>query len=62
LQQSHITIFRLDDIIVFVVAMATLQLAGATTRHKRLANLIGDVLRLLIGVSLIFQPGWLRFG
>jgi thiol-disulfide isomerase/thioredoxin len=58
----YITIFMLDDIIVFVVAMLTLQLAGATTRYKRLANLIGGILMLLIGVLLIFKPGWLMFG
>jgi len=52
----------LDDIIVFVVAMLTLQLMGATTRYKRFSNLIGGVLMLLIGVLLIFKPGWLMFG
>jgi hypothetical protein len=58
----YIAIFMLDDIIVFVVAMVTLHLAGATTRYKRLSNLIGGVLMLLIGVLLIFKPGWLMFG
>ena len=52
----------LDDIIVFVVAMLTLQLMGVTTRYKRFSNLIGGVLMLLIGVLLIFKPGWLMFG
>jgi glutaredoxin len=58
----YIAIFMLDDIIVFVVAMVTLKLAGATTRYKRFSNLIGGVLMLLIGVLLIFKPGWLMFG
>jgi len=58
----YIVIFMLDDIIVFVVAMLTLQLMGATTRYKRFSNLIGGVLMLLIGVLLIFKPGWLMFG
>lgn len=58
----YIAIFMLDDIIVFVVAMVTLQLVGATTRYKRFSNLIGGVLMLLIGVLLIFKPGWLMFG
>ena len=58
----YILIFMLDDIIVFVVAMLTLQLMGVTTRYKRLSNLIGGVLMLLIGVLLIFKPGWLMFG
>ena len=47
---------------MFVVAMITLQLMGVTTRYKRLSNLIGGVLMLVIGLLLIFKPGWLRFG
>jgi glutaredoxin len=58
----YIMIFMLDDIIVFVVAMLTLQLMGITTRYKRFSNLIGGILMLLIGVLLIFKPGWLMFG
>ena len=58
----YIVIFMLDDIIVFAVAMLTLQLMGVTTGYKRLSNLIGGVLMLLIGILLIFKPGWLMFG
>jgi thiol-disulfide isomerase/thioredoxin len=58
----YIVIFMLDDIIVFVVAMLTLQLMGVTTRYKRFSNLIGGILMLLIGVLLLFKPGWLMFG
>jgi cytochrome c biogenesis protein CcdA len=58
----YILIFMLDDIIVFVAAMITLQLTGVSTRYKRLSNLIGGFLMLVIGVLLIFKPGWLRFG
>jgi hypothetical protein len=29
---------------------------------KRFSNLIGGVLMVLIGVLLIFKPGWLMFG
>jgi hypothetical protein len=39
-----------------------LQLMGLTTRYQRLSNLIGGVLMLLIGLFLIFKPGWLSFG
>jgi glutaredoxin len=58
----YILIFMLDDIIVFVVAMLTLQLMGVTTRYKRFSNLIGGLLMLLIGALLILKPGWLMFG
>jgi thiol-disulfide isomerase/thioredoxin len=58
----YIFIFMLDDMIVFVVAMITLQLLGATTRYKRASNLIGGVLMLLIGALLILKPEYLMFG
>jgi len=58
----YVLIFMLDDIIVFVLAMLTLKLMGLTTRYQRLSNLIGGVLMLLIGVLLLFKPGWLMFG
>jgi thiol-disulfide isomerase/thioredoxin len=58
----YILIFMLDDIILFVAAMITLQLMGVATRYKRLSHLIGGVLMLLLGLLLIFKPGWLMFG
>jgi hypothetical protein len=58
----YIAIFRLDDLIVFVAAMITLQLVGASPRYKRFSNLIGGVVMLLVGVLLISKPGWLMFG
>jgi hypothetical protein len=58
----YIFIFMLDDLIVFVLAMITLQMVGATTRYKRFSSLIGGLLMVAIGVLLIFKPGWLMFG
>jgi len=58
----YIVIFMLDDIIVFVVAMVSLKLMGATTGYKRFSNLIGGILMVLIGILLIVKPGWLMFG
>ncbi len=58
----YIFVFMLDDIIVFALAIVTLQMMGVTARYKRYTNLIGGVLMLIIGVLLIFKPGWLMFG
>jgi len=58
----YICIFMLDDIIVFAAAMITLQMTGVTTRYKRLSNLIGGILMLIIGVLLAVKPQWLMFG
>lgn len=58
----YILIFMLDDLFVFIVAMATLQITGITTKYTRLAHLIGGILMLIIGLLLIFRPEWLMLG
>ncbi len=58
----YIIVFMLDDLIVFVVAMLTLQLTGATAKYTRASHLIGGVAMLAIGLLLIFRPELLMFG
>lgn len=59
---AYIVFFMLDDMIVFVVAMATLQATGVTTKYSRISHLVGGFLMLIIGILLIFKPEWLAFG
>lgn len=56
---GYIFFFMLDDLLVFFVAMTTLQLTGMTTKYVRVAKLVGGVLMVLIGILLIFKPEWL---
>ncbi len=58
----YVFIFMLDDLIVFFVAMTTLRMTGITTKYARWSHLIGGILMLIIGLLLIFKPGWLMFG
>ncbi len=58
----YIFVFMLDDLIVFVVSMLTLQHFGLTTRYKRVSNLVGGVVLLAVGLLLIFRPEFLMFG
>jgi cytochrome c biogenesis protein CcdA len=58
----YILVFMLDDLFVFVVAMKTLQVAGATTRYVRFSHLAGGVVLLAIGALLLLRPEWLMFG
>ncbi len=58
----YVSIFMLDDLFVFFVAMTTLRMAGITTKYARWSHLIGGMLMLIIGLLLIFKPGWLMFG
>ena len=57
----YILFFLLDDIIVFFVAMKTLEVTGISTKYSKYSHLIGGILMLLIGILLIVKPGWLMF-
>ncbi|MCB9802963.1 hypothetical protein H6761_03015 [Candidatus Nomurabacteria bacterium] len=58
----YIFIFMLDDLIIFFLAMLTLQASGFTTKYSRFSRLLGGILMVLIGLLLIFKPAWLMFG
>ncbi len=58
----YILIFLIDDILIFVIAMVTLQITGISTKYSRYSSLIGGMLMLIIGVLLILKPEWLMFG
>lgn len=58
----YILFFMIDDLLLFFVAMFTLQMTGITTKYARFSRLIGGLIMLAIGLMLIFKPGWLMFG
>lgn len=57
----YILIFMLDDIIIFVIAMVTLNAVGISSKYARWTALVGGIIMLIIGVLLILKPGWLMF-
>jgi thiol-disulfide isomerase/thioredoxin len=59
---GYILFYMLDDVIIFIIAMITLKLKPTTAKYTRSANLIGGIIMLIIGILLIFKPGWLMFG
>jgi glutaredoxin len=58
----YIFLYMLDDMIVFVVAMITLEMLGLGTKYKQFSSLVGGVLMLILGLLLIFRPQALMFG
>ena len=52
----------LDDLVVFLLAMATLRVAGLTARYTRYSHLVGGALLCVIGALLLLRPEWLAFG
>lgn len=57
----YIIFFLFDDIVVFAIAMKTLQVTGISTKYNKLSHLIGGILMLLIGILMILKPEWLMF-
>ena len=55
----YILIFMLDDMIVFWLAMRTLELKTINAKYSRFSNLIGGILMVILGLLLVFKPEWL---
>ncbi len=58
----YILFFMLDDILVFSVAMKTLEITKFSTKYSKLSKIIGGIVMIIIGFSLIFKPEWIMFG
>lgn len=59
---AYVSIFMLDDIAVFIVAMVTLSAVGVESKYARYARLVGGVVMGIIGLLLWFRPEWLMVG
>lgn len=57
----YILFYMLDDIIVFVIAVATFKLKGISNRFGKISHLIGGIIMILLGILLIFKPEWIMF-
>jgi len=57
----YMLFFLLDDLIIFFVAMTTMQVTGFSTKYGKISKLVGGILLLLIGLLLILKPEWLMF-
>jgi len=57
----YVAVFMLDDLVVLVAALKTLEVTGLTGRYARWSNAIGGVLLVVIGALLILRPAWLAF-
>ena len=58
----YIFIFMLDDLIVYIAAMTTLQVTGMTGKYSRLSHLLGGLAMIIVGLLVIIKPEWLMFG
>ena len=57
----YISVFMLDDMVVFAAAMLTIQATGLTATYARYSHLIGGVVLVGLGILLLLHPEWLSF-
>lgn len=57
----YMLFFLIDDLVIFFIAMTTMQLTGVSTKYGKISKVIGGMLLLLIGLLLIFKPEWIMF-
>ena len=57
----YIIFFLLDDLVVFFIAMFTMKITGISTKYNKYSHLLGGIIMLIVGVLLLFKPGWLMF-
>ena len=57
----YILFFLIDDIIVFTIAVITMTSNGISSKFNKYSHLVGGIIMLIIGLLLLFKPGWLMF-
>ena len=57
----YVFFFLLDDLIVFIIAMKTLEIKAISNKFGKYSHLIGGLIMLLIGILMIYKPEWLMF-
>ena len=57
----YVLFFLFDDIMIFFIAMKTLEISGISTKYTKYSHLIGGIIMLLIAILMTFKPEWLMF-
>jgi hypothetical protein len=58
---GYVFFYMLDDMIIFALAMITMQATGIGTKYAKYVNLFSGILIFILGLLLIFKPEFLMF-
>jgi len=58
---AYIFFYMLEQIVVFLIAMFTLQAVGVKYKYTQYSHLIGGLIILALGVIMLFKPELLLF-
>lgn len=57
----YILFFMIDDIIIFIIAMKTLEIKAISNKYGKYSHLIGGIIMVVIGILMIYKSEWLMF-
>ena len=57
----YVFFFLIDDIIIFIIAMKTLEIKTISNKVGKYVHFVGGLLMLAIGILMLFKPEWLMF-
>lgn len=57
----YVFFFLIDDIVIFTIAMKTLEIKAISNKFGKYSHLIGGIIMLIIGFLMIYKPEWLMF-
>lgn len=57
----YVLFFMIDDFVIFIVAMKTLEIKAISSKYTKYSHLIGGIIMVIIGLLMIFKPEWLMF-
>ncbi len=57
----YVFFFLIDDIIVFIIAMKTLEIKVVSNKFGKYSHLIGGIIMIIIGLLMVLKPEWLMF-
>ena len=57
----YVLFFLIDDIVIFIIAMKTLEIKAISNKFGKYAHLIGGIIMILIGILMVYKPEWLMF-
>lgn len=57
----YVLFFMIDDIIIFIIAMKTLEIKAISNKYGKYSHLIGGLIMIVIGILMVFKPEWLMF-
>lgn len=57
----YILFFMIDDIVIFIIAMKTLEIKALSNKYGKYSHLISGLIMITIGILMIYKPEWLMF-